>query len=40
MKKEAYERTEPDIFRIQTEDIICTSSPQIAYEDDELPLRR
>ena len=36
MKKEKYERTELEIIRFLTEDIIMTSG--IEYEDDELPL--
>ena len=36
MKKEKYERTELEIIKFQTEDVIMTSS--IDYEEDELPL--
>ena len=36
MKKEEYERTELDIIRFQTEDVIMSSS--IDYEDDETPF--
>ena len=36
MKKEKYERTELEIIKFQTEDIIMTSN--IDYEDDELPF--
>ena len=36
MEKEKYERTEIDIFKFQTEDVIMTS--RIDYEDDELPI--
>ncbi len=34
MKKEKYERTELDIIRFETEDVIMTSG--IEYEDDEV----
>ena len=33
MNKEAYERTELEIIKFQTEDVITTSG--IPYEDDE-----
>ena len=36
MVKEKYERTELEIIRFLTEDVITTSS--IDYEDDELPF--
>ncbi len=36
MKKEKYERTEPEIIRFQTEDVIMISG--LEYEEDELPL--
>lgn len=36
MNKESYERTELEIIKFQTEDVIMTSG--IEYEDDELPL--
>ena len=36
MKKEKYERTELEIIKFQTEDVIMTSG--IDYEDDELPF--
>lgn len=36
MSKEKYERTELDIIKFQTEDVILTSG--IKYEDDELPF--
>ena len=36
MKKEKYERTELEVIKFQTEDVIMTSGPE--YEDDELPL--
>ena len=36
MKKEKYERTELEIIKFQTEDVIMTSFPE--YEFDELPL--
>lgn len=35
MNKEAYERSELEIIKFQTEDVICTS---MDYEDDELPF--
>ena len=34
MEKEKYERTEIDIFKFQTEDVIMTSG--IDYEDDDV----
>ena len=34
MKKEKYERSELEIIKFQTEDILTVSG----YEDDELPL--
>nr|WP_316624881.1 hypothetical protein [uncultured Ruminococcus sp.] len=36
MKKEKYERTELDIIKFQTEDVIMTSG--IENEEDELPF--
>ena len=36
MKKEKYERTELEVIRFQTEDVIMTSG--LEYEEDELPL--
>lgn len=36
MKKEKYERTELDIIKFQTEDVIATSNS--TYEDDETLL--
>lgn len=36
MDKEKYERTELEIFKFQTEDVITTSG--IQYEDDETEL--
>lgn len=36
MKKETYERTELELIRFQTEDVIMTSG--IEYEEDETPL--
>ena len=36
MIKEKYERTELEIIKFQTEDVICTSN--ITYEDDETEL--
>ena len=36
MKKEKYERTELEIIKFQTEDVIMTSN--MDYEDDELPF--
>ena len=36
MIKESYERTELEIIKFQTEDVITTSS--IDYEDDETSL--
>ena len=36
MKKEKYERTELDIIKFQTEDVIMTSG--LDYEDDETPI--
>ena len=36
MDKETYERTELEIIRFQTEDVICASG--ILYEDDETEL--
>ena len=36
MEKEKYERTEIDIFKFQTEDVIMTSG--IDYEDDDLQI--
>ncbi len=36
MKKEKYERTEMEVIKFQTEDVIMTSG--IDYEDDELPI--
>ena len=36
MNKEKYERTELEIFQIQTEYVITTSN--IPYEDDETEL--
>ena len=36
MKKEKYERTELEIIKFQTEDVIMTSG--LEYEADELPL--
>ena len=36
MKKEKYERTELEIIKFRTEDVITTSS--IDYEEDELPF--
>ena len=39
MKKEKYERTELEIIKFLTEDVIMTSSgSSIDYEDDETPL--
>ena len=35
MEKEKYERTEIDIFKFQTEDVILTSPPK---EEDETDL--
>ena len=35
MKKETYERTELEVIRFQTEDVITTSP---VFEEDELPL--
>ncbi len=37
MYKEKYERTELEIFKFQTEDVITTSGG-IQYEDDETEL--
>ena len=37
MKKEKYERTELEIIKFQTEDVIVTSGG-IDYEEDELPI--
>ena len=34
MDKEKYERTEPEVIKFQTEDVITTSG----YEDDETEL--
>ena len=34
--KEKYERTELEIIKFQTEDVIMTSG--IEYEDDEIPF--
>ncbi len=34
MKKEKYERSELEIIKFRTQDVIATSG----YEDDELPL--
>ncbi len=36
MKKEKYERTELEIIRFQTEDVIMFSN--IEYEEDETPI--
>ena len=36
MNKEKYERTDLEIIKFQTEDVIMTSDPE--YEDDELPF--
>ena len=36
MKKEKYERTELEVIKFVTEDVLLTSG--IDYEDDELPL--
>ena len=36
MNKEFYERTELDIIKFQTQDVIATSN--FTYEDDETPL--
>lgn len=36
MKKEKYERTELEVIKFQTEDVIMTSG--MDYEDDELPF--
>ena len=36
MMKEKYERTELEIIRFLTEDVIMTSGPE--YEEDETPL--
>lgn len=36
MEKDIYERTDLEIIKFQTEDVISTSS--IDYEDDELPF--
>lgn len=36
MDKEKFERTELEIFKFQTEDVITTSN--IPYEDDETEL--
>lgn len=38
MKKEKYERTELDIIKFQTEDVIATSNSTNNYEDDETLL--
>ena len=39
MMKEKYDRTELEIIKFQTEDVIMTSSGGgIDYEDDETPL--
>lgn len=37
MKKEKYERTELEIIKFQTEDVIMTSG-QYSPEEDELPI--
>lgn len=37
MEKEKYERTELEIIKFQTEDVICTSGPE-SREEDELPF--
>ncbi len=39
MKKERYERTELEIFKFQTVDVILTSGGFPEEEDDELPIR-
>lgn len=36
MEKDIYERTDLEIIKFQTEDVILTSG--IDYEDDELPF--
>ena len=36
MKKEKYERTELEVIKFQTEDVITTSRQ---YEEDELPIK-
>ena len=36
MKKEKYERTDLEIIKFQTEDVIMTSN--MDYEEDELPF--
>ena len=36
VEKEKYERTELEIFKFQTEDVIMTSG--LDYEEDELPI--
>lgn len=36
MEKDIYERTDLEIIRFQTEDVILTSG--IDYEEDELPF--
>ena len=36
MKKEKYERTELEVIKFQTEDVIMTSGMEL--EDDELPF--
>ena len=36
MEKDIYERTDLEIIKFQTEDVIMTSG--IDYEDDELPF--
>ena len=36
MNKEFYERTELDIIKFQTQDVIATSN--FTYEDDKTPL--
>lgn len=38
MNKETYERTELEIFKFQTGDVITTSN--IPYEDDETEIMR
>ena len=38
MNKETYERTELEIFKFQTGDVICTSGINPYSEDDETEL--
>ena len=38
MNKETYEHTELELFKFQTEDVICTSGINPYSEDDETDL--